>query len=408
MKTKSTLRWLGVGLGMVALAGSFLHGADPAMAGQFTDQAQLPAAIAAAQTKAQASGITYTTQGLTIQGNAGGTVWRTVGGDGFILHAKTASGWFMYVPNTADSNPSGRALTKLMLDSLGKKVGGLLMVGAEEEADVQINDPWRALSNLDEAIYTTDNAGRLTAVDQFGERIFEVKAWSGPLASLPAEDEIITSEDQLRMAVMGGVLRSEQSQVNEMYSAAAADPRFKSKPVMVLRETLDDFGWEFQPTRTGAVVTGSSAGGMQWRATYTVGVPKRKRGVKLLVTTPAPPPPTSMRDPAETFANIDMPGLMLTMSLNPMLPKPTQSTVLNWIAQGVTGSVESSNPLVMRPEFGGRLTATVVAEGSGWRVNLAQAVDGFCGAYVMRSAHLRPVLVGPAAPGEATSDGTCA
>lgn len=390
------------------LLGLLMSGAQPALAEQFTDPARLPAAIEAAKAKAQASGITYTSGAVTVQGNAGGTIWRTVGDDGFILHAQTPSGWVMYLPNTADTNPTDRAIVNLIVASLGKKPGGLLMVGREEEADVQINDPWRGLEGLSEGTFTTDSAGRLIAVDYFDERVFEVKSWGGPLAKLPAENQIISTEDQSRMQVMLLVLMMESTYLDKAYRDAVADPRFKSRPVEVLLETLRDNGWNPRPTANGAILEGVSAAGMRWRAVISARGNKRTRGVKMAILTPAPLPSSSLADPGETFAEIDAMAWTLGGLVTPLFPSPTQASVLDWIAKGIRGTVESQSPLVMTPQSGGRLSAVVVPEGSGWRVNLARSVDGYCGAFVMSNKNLRPVLTAPAAPGDVTREGTCA
>jgi len=383
--------------------------ANPVRAEQFTDPARVPAAIEAAKSKAQSSGITYSMGGpFTVQGNAGGTVWRTADGDGFILHAKTPTGWVMYVPNTPDTNPSGRADTQLTLAALGKKPGGLLVVGPEEESDVQINDPWRGLTGLTDAEYTTDSAGRLTAVDVSGERVFEVKSWSGPLAKLPAENQIVSLEDQARMQLMLMVVSMESTELDAVYREAVADPRFKGRPVEILQEKLRDNGWYFQATKTGAVVEGVSAAGMGWRAVISAKGSKRSRGVKLTITAPAPLPDAALNDPGETFAGIDVTNWTLGALVNPLFPKPTKASVLDWIATGVQGAVESADPLIMNPTAGGRLSALVVTEGAGWRVRIARSLDGYCGAFVMTDKNLRPILTAPAAPGNVTREGTCA
>jgi len=380
----------------------------PASAEEFTDPARLAAAIDAAKAKALSSGITYTTGGVTVQGNAGGTVWRTVGDDGYILHAKTPAGWAMYVPNTPDTNPTDRANVNLVLAALGKKPGGLLMVGMEDEADVQINDPWRSLTGLSEATYTTDSAGRLTSVDSFGERVFEVKSWSAPLAKLPADNATLSTDDQLRMQLMLMAVMMDRTDLEKVYGDAVADPRFKSRPVPVLLETLRANGWNPQPTANGAVVQGTSSAGMRWKAVISAKGNKRNRGVSMMILTPAPLPPASITDPGETFAAIDATAWTLGILVNPIFPAPTQASVLDWITKAVKGTVESSNPLMMSVQSGGRLSAVVVPDGSGWRVNLARSVDGYCGAFVMTNAALRPTLTAPASPGEVTREGTCA
>jgi hypothetical protein len=396
-----------VATSVVALLGVGLLSAPAVQAEEFTDPARLAAAIDAAKAKANSSGITYTSGGITVQGNAGGTVWRTVDGDGYILHAKDASGWTLYVPNTEDSNPDSRVTFDLILQSLGKKVGGLQAVGPESEEEVLLNNPWSGLRGIQEATYTTDSAGRLTAVDAYGERLFEVKSWSGPEAKLPAANQIVTTADQARLQLMLPFVMYQRTEADSLYREAMADPRFKSQPVETLLKTLRANGWNPRPNTNGAVVEGVSASGLRWRATIAARGSKRIRGVKFAITTPAPAPPTSMRDPQESFIAIDMTSWGLGGLVNPILPSPTQESVLDWIAKGLGGTVQSRVPLVMEPESGGRASANLVTEGNGWRVNIARSIDGYCGNYVMTSAHKRPILTAPASPGDVTATGTC-